>query len=825
MIGWMTASGSSRCAARAGLLGLAVLTLALLAPATAQPAADNDRPGPYVFIYGLQGAGAAETARSLGCNTLYLDLPTDAPLKIEPTRALIAEAAREGLHVIVGLRTKLAGEYRISAWDAAYAGAVREWIRAVVGGLQGTAGISAWATDHYLERDLSHTEADFRQFLLGRYGSLAALNQSWGTHYARIDEVTRVRADALDQDQVYGVGRPSVDLAEYQRQAFHDVMRLWADEIRAIDAETPLFTGRISLYRSLTAIPDLYDVVQPFMPPDILEPDIATANVQAVQMARRGGRFDVLPWLRIPLPPSRAYSYAALYGWVLEAGLRGAVGVGLEEWERISALTSARNNAVDQLAAALAQAPFAGDAPRPSVAVLYEPYAAGHQFAGTPAYGFLTDYAVDDLASLACAYRPGTIFGGLDYLCLSDLAQVELDRYSAILAPACLSIPPEAAARLGGYVEGGGALFADLGLGMYQSHSWDPTLSPLGAILGISESRDLEDRFGGFKVGETHPAFPSVRVGMEAEGTFVPGEGVNLSLGRFTRRSFEGAATQMEGYAFKGPSWFVHPRAGAIPLATQSVRFDDRQRPYFLGLTVVEVGVGLAVFAPFPAWSYWPPQDALHAAVHCDLFSRRARYRLISDALVDYRVGLSGSDDWLHLSGRGDVATVEVLAGVADHRAFLGAVSTFSAAGRTAAGLRSGVVRLTVDLPEGSMRHCEAIPVRVRPASGEAHARVSVYGPGLVALELGGDGAAWGRERRTGPEGFYGGRETRIRLNIDDGLYPVEPGSRHEVSLVEGRDSTQTMLVTADHRGRLDFWLTTAGGRLQVSPAPDDAGG
>ena len=596
-------------------------------------------------------------------------------------------------------------------------------------------------------------------------------------------------------------------------------MALWAREIRRLDTETPLMTGRISLYRSLTALPDEYDIVQPHLPPDVLEPDMRTHNVQGVEVARMAGRFDVIPWLRIPLPPSEVYRDNALYDWVIEACLRGAVGVGLEDWSRIANTTAVRNNTLTNLLSALAQAPFVGDQPRPTAAVIYEPYAGGYEFFGTPAWGFIKDFPLRDVAELAGGYRLGSIFGGLDYLVMDDVAGAELESYSVIFLPTCLSLPPDAAEALQSYVERGGAIFADLGLGMYQSRSWSPTDSPLAVLLGAAGAMEPADRFGTFRTGEAHPAFPSVMRGMEAQGVFVPSEGVSRSTGHVSQRTFEGAASERRGYAFQGPSWFVRLSSSAIPLATQSVRFDEEQNPYFLGLTVSSIGGGLGVYAPFSAWSWWPPEDALHAAVHTDLLSRRARYRLLSGVLVEPAVGLSGSDDWLHLFRRVGEGAVDVLAGAADHRAYLGATSTFSAADRTASGARSGIVRLRVDLPGRTLRHCEAIPVRLRPATGQCQARVSFYSAGLVMLEVGGSGSVWGRRKRDLPERFYGGAATAIRFTVDDALYPVEPGSSHQVSLIEGRDRSNAMTVTADHRGRLDFWLTTAGGRVEISPA------
>jgi len=796
-----------------------LILVGLLSVASAIAArADDARPGPFVFVYGLQGPGAAETARSLGCNTIYFDLPRDAPMHLGEIRDSISEAREQGLQVIVGLRTKLDGSFPITASDEEYAGSCREWIASVVSGLAGTEGIDAWATDHYLERDITHSEDEFRAFLLDRHGSLEGINEAWGTEYRHLGEITRSRARALDENETYGVGRATVDVAEYERRAFHDVMALWADEVRRHDPDTTLMTGRISLYRSLTAIPTTYDVVQPFMPPDILERDLATHNVQAVQIGRRGGRFEVIPWLSVPVPPSEAYAQFGLSRWIMEAGLRGAIGVGLMDADRVGYSAAVRRNIVEQLSDALAARPFEPTPPEPCAAVLYEPYAGGHHFHGTPAWGYVEDFPSTDLAELAFNYRTGTVLGGLDYLCLEDLEDADLDRYSAILAPICLSVPPQQQEILRRYVERGGALFADLGFGVYEARYWNPAMGPMSALLGIAAAIEPAHRYGGFVVGELHPDFPSVQPGMEASGTFVPGQGENVSMGNIRRHSFLGAATEMQGYAFQGPSWYVNLLASAIPLATQNVRHDDEQRPYFLGVSVHQIGPGLALFAPFPAWSHWPPSDNLHAAIHGDLLARRASYRVIAPTFLGSEIGVSGSPDHLSLLSRGASGTVEILA-AADHRAWLGAEATFSASSREPDGRRTGDALLAVNLPRGGMVHCRAVPLRIRPASGTAHAIVTEFGSGRIAFELGGTGASWGAERRDGPPRFYGGLATRIRISVEDGAYAIEPGSEHVVSVREGRESLSVTRAIADHRGVLDFWLTVAGGTVTITPA------
>ena len=788
-------------------------------------AGERSPAGPFVFVYGLQGPGAPQKASALGCNTIYLDLPPDAPAQLAALRALIDEAADAGLSVIVGLRTKLDGAYTISATKAEYREALRERLHAVVGGLRDAPGVVGWATDHYLERDLKPSSAGFRDFLLATHGSLEGINAFWGTGYRSLGQINQIAATALDDEQQFGVGRPSIDAAEYERRAFRDVMQLWADEVRRLDPDRLLFTGRISLYRSLAAIPYAYDVVMPFMPPDVLDADELTHNVHCVEMARRGGRFEVVPSLRVPVPPSKLYAADALISWIMEARLRGAVGIGLEDWSRVSAYEDVFERVSEQLAAALGQPSLSHESPSPPAAVLYEPYAGGREFYDRAAYGYIEDFVVPDFAALAYGYRRGTVFGGLDYLCLQDLAEVSLDRYSVVFAPLCLRLPAPAAAALQRYVQSGGALMADLGLGMYEAGSWDPAASPLAPLLGIAQAMDMDARVGDLRVGNLHTKLPSVTLGLRSTGTFVPGQVQRLDGSLMSQQKFHGSASEMQGYTFQGPSCFVRLHTGTIPLASMSRRFDKERRPFFLGLMANDAGSGLSVFGSYPVWSYWPPQDYLHAALHLDLIGRRASYRVLQPGLVAGEVELAGSEQGVYLYNRGGRTSVDVLAGKADHRAYLGAVTTFSAAERDGSGRRTGLARLHMDLPAGGLAQATVLPLRVRPYQGEASVRVICCSAGLVSMQVGGSGSEPRASRNPAAGGprFVGGEPTMMRFTLDSGAYPIAPRSRHYVTRQEDGQQPESLLLTADHAGRLDLSMSFRGGGLSVVPAATSA--
>ncbi len=775
-----------------------------------------DRPGPFIFIHGLQGRDAAQIAPALGCNTIYFDLPIDAPLNIASVRAFIAEAHEADLSVIIGLRTSMQGQYPVTPTDAEYLAAMREWVGGVVGGLRDELGIVGWATDHDLERDIAFSDADFRRHLLTTHGSLDGLNLAWGTRFLTMAQVGRSAVAELDADQPFGVGRASIDLAEYRRGVFRELMQIWADEVRRHDSGHLLFTGRISRYRGLTAVPDAFDVVLPCARPDVLERDLLTHNVQAVQIARRGGKFEVIPWLRVPLPLSQAATSRALSAWIAEAGMRGAIGVCLEDWSRINASDRSINDVAEQVPGALAMQPFTQEPPAPVAAVIYSPYAGGPGKLGTP-YGYLPEFEDSDLAALAYGYRGGTIFGGLDYLCPEDLPEVDLSRYSVLLAPMCLSLPADAVETLSSYLRAGGALLADIGLGMYQAGSWAPSATALAPQLGVAGNMAIAARFGDFRVGQPHPQLPSVTKGLQATGIFVPGKPVDVGGGSSRGGSFTGAATQFQGHPFQGPSCFVALRDGAIPLATMSVRYDDASIPHFLGLVANGLGDGLAVFGALPLWTYWPAEDTLHGALHLDLIRRRATWRLLKPGLLTEGVQISSSQDMAHLLNRGAATQAQVLCATADHRAFLGAITVFSASETDATGRRTGRVRLNIDLPAGALTHVEATAVQLRPAQGECCVRMSCYGPGLIAMHVGGQGAVW-RSRREQAPTFHDGQSSTIRFGVEDGTYPVSPGSTHQVTWQEVRQQPRSATVTADHRGRLDFSLVIAGAQVWVRP-------
>ena len=125
-------------------------------------------------------------------------------------------------------------------------------------------------------------------------------------------------------------------------------------------------------------------------------------------------------------------------------------------------------------------------------------------------------------------------------------------------------------------------------------------MGPLAPLLGIAGAMELDSRVGEMTVGAMIAALPWVRTGARAHGSFVPGQGQSVTEGPSTRYTFTGPASQTRSYLFMGPSCFVRPQSTAVPLATASMRRDDQNRPYFMGLLANTIGPGLSLFGSSP---------------------------------------------------------------------------------------------------------------------------------------------------------------------------------------------------------------------------------
>jgi hypothetical protein len=763
------------------------------------------------FCYGLQDRSDLPLVTQLGLNTLYLELsPADA-LNVQPRRDLIRAAHNSGLQVIVALPTLLTPAFRVSPYDEAYRNAVRETIVSLVSRLQDEPGVSAWATGSALERRLDFNDGDFRAYLQQGYPTVEALNAQWGSRYRLWSSVTMEEARKADERAAYKVGPASVDLANYKAEAYRQTMVWWLQAIRECDETRPVLTGRVTLYRSLLSIPEGYDTVCVSMPPDVLEPDLQAHNPQALDLARRGGQFRVLPVFRVPSNASPVYASGGLREWAQQAALHGARGYGIEDWNLLSYMVaieerkSARSQFLLNALRDAAQVDFSLT-PEPTAAIIHSPYASGFEVTKQPVYGYLPDYLPGEPSGLVHALRLGTRYGLVDYLSVGDLRHVDLQRYGCVLAPACLDLPAPQAGQLQEYVHGGGALVADLGLGMYQMRSWTALPEVLRETFGIVAMGELKERLGSLTAAEGLRVLAPWPRGLQATGVFSP------------RNTATASATERRSYPVSGWAAEAQLLEGAGPIATMSVRFDPEKRPLFAGVVGAQYGAGVALYATHPLWQYWPLTDPLSQVLHARLMARGAAYELTQSGLLQSELYFAAGKDEVGLYNRGKRAVVgQVWAHDAGSHAYLNAAAQFAAA-PAQAGLKPGTALLQVGVPAGEGMRLRRTGLVVQPHAGDATALVSEYGPQRVVFQIAGAGAT---ARRVRDElRLQGGQDVGVRVILQGGVYALAPQSRHRVVL-QTRGAEREATVTAGPAGELDLSAVYRNSTVTVTPAAE----
>lgn len=807
------------------LVCTAVICLAVAADGAAT-ATSVPVPSPLLFIYGAQAPQDILQLPDLGVTALYLDLEVEDLSRLADLNARIALAADHGLKTILAIPTVPRSFVSPpSVGGERYRQKVVELITAVIGHFRDNPHVVAWATGDYLERHLDYNAEDLRTFLRRRYGNLQALNDSWGTDFGDWGKVSREAAQQVDDKQPFGVGRALVDEADFRRQAFHDLLTLWAETIRALDTTRPLLTGRISLYRDLLAVPPGYDAVCPFTPPDELEPDLLTHNVHAVDMARGQGQRPVVPCLRVPVDEG-SYTRGELARWIALAALHGAVGIGLDSWDRLQtgpAPRAIRRELSRVLRSVRAANPFRVR-PRPTIAFLYEPYGSGLEGPeNRPAYGYIPDFSPGEPTNPFAAFRLGTRFGLADYLSLDDLPLTDLSRYGVLFAPLALRLPDGAQRQLAEFVRGGGALVADLGLGVYETGSWLMLPEQLGLLCGIRRLAAMQDVRRDLTVSWVPPWLPSLPFGARTQGCFAsrgktlaPGQGSYTGGGTRGTRVRESSAAERVPRHVVGPACRAALEEGTGAVATLDVQYLDGQRVVG-GLMGRQSGQGVVCFATHRLWANWVTSDPVYMAFHGDLCARRAAVELLGSALWTEGVCVTAMAPRgiAVVNARAVSTAADVLYRDAAHALYTDAWCLYSAEAVTEQGLRSGAARLSVVLPPLSVTTCQPTPILVQPFEGTCLARLLQQEPTRLVLQVAGDRATLSTDQK-GNVTMGSGVPTQVRFTVRNGIYRVHPGSVHRVTQLEGSRVVSQSLVTASGEGELRFSETIRGGVLSL---------
>ena len=798
-------AGTSATAVASRLSWVLLLLLLSLAVCAA-----GDRPGPFTFVYGLDRGGTLADLQHFGVNSLYMDLQPDELEDLTLVREQVREAAAAGYHVIVGLPTTELGRYRVSPYSEQYRNAATELIHRVILQLRDETGISAWATGHYLEKHLSYDDRDFRQFLQDRYGSLERLNRMWETSFSLWGAVDQETALNADPDMPFGIGRAAVDVADYRHFAFGAVMSHWAETVKSLDESRPLMTGCVTLYRSLPAIPETYDIIAVSLPPDVIKPsaerygDGLTHNVDGIDLARRGGRFEVIPVLRVPLPHEPGYS-RGLRDWILAADLHGARGIAIENWQRYVQYPEIAARSVRLLNETWPLVDFRGE-PQPPVAVLYSPYAEGVQVVGQPVYGHLKGFGSGTPGELMAGLRQGTCFGLTDYLAVEDLGRVNLSRYGLIIAPAALSLNESQSQLLSDYVRAGGALIADLGFGLHHTGTWLRLPGPGWGLFGISELRPGEARAGDLTLSGSMDEFPHLSHGMKTTGTFravVGGSG-------------GGPRTYQAGtYSVSSYTAYALVMQGALGLAVLRTDTSGDQGPAIAGLICNRYGRGLGLFATHQLYSHWPLSDRVSTALHYDLIRRQASCELVDGPFLRSDVAISLEQDRVRLFNCSDRQAVHSVALYGQGDRLIEGVVTVNHA---AYGGQPQRQFFEAHVPSHSIRNLRLTGITAQPYEAHVSVVIADCSEPLVRLVAAGPGARPAPTRENPHQFQRPEAAVRVRFAVrDDGTYAVADGSRHQVTIRPDRGNSRTLEVVAS-QGQISFTADIYRDQITISP-------
>jgi hypothetical protein len=788
------------------LLACACVMLALAPVATTQEAERRLPDEPLLWAYGADDLGSLPYVKSLGLNTVMLEMKAPlTPDELQRAKRTVQEAQEYGLHVIVGLPLTMHEIYSTTLANRQYVKGIGEYVREVVAALKDEPGIIGWAAGDYLERDLQVTDGEFQDYLLHKYGSVAELQAAWGVKVTSVRSITMEATPKLDDDLPFAMGMPSVDLADFQALKYREMMQFWADLVRGVtDNRGLLFTGRVTLYRSLPNVPDDYDVIVISMPPALLEPDWITHNVQGIDIARRCGKRKVIPCLRLFLPgeAGELALIQALPEWMMEAAVHGASGLSFEAPPEVLGEPVVQ----DQWREALkwmADQPAWDSRPRGAAAILYEPYADGFEALGVPVYGYIKGLSNREPTDLFHSFSRGTRYGGVDCLTLADLAAEDLSRYSVILAPMALNLPEEAQQRLTDYVKEGGVLLADIGAGFVQTGSWRVLPPQLAALCGITGFTEMKSMAGNLTIHQPHHVLPSLPSGAETKGDFEGG--------------VPGRITGPGGYAMSGWTGFAEVPSGTTPLARLAMSLTEDKKPTFAGIVAHDVGTGTALFVTHRLWSNWLPQHRLFEAFHGDLWQRRATVELLDAKFVAPAMEICENENGsVTLYNPGRAQRIQVALYAAEHRLFEGAVCQFTSLLVGETGLRTGGVLATLDAAQHTSLRLAPTPIEVRPYDGVTTACVTSYEPERIALIVGGQGSA--PAGRPGRLTISPGHPERVRVTISSGRYAVEPRSRHVVRTSDPGESAAEQTLTADNQGRLLLELTGRDTTVEIRP-------
>jgi len=621
---------------------------------------------------------------------------------------------------------------------------------------------------------LSARDSDFQQYLHTRYATLKALNDRWDFHFESWEKVHA--QTILDREKQMPGSSPFslLELARYQSLVPARLMAWWVQQVRGQDKQHLIFAGAQRSYRSLVSLPPSINGVVTECFPGVVEVDRENHNPQAIDLARHGNRFIVIAGIL-----ARNIDAAHYANYLYIGPMHGAAGIGVFDWE---VLLNSREHADITYRAMtdIWQRRLLGRVSAPSTAIVYNPYALGLTGMNKSFYGFSPGLGYYSPGFPLSIFRGGTSFGQIDLLAADDLARIPLAKYHTILLPAVFDLPTPSQDALLTFVDGGGTVVADLGVGTLQADS-NLYFMPvrLQALFGIMCVPGLQEVRLNLEVYRQHPYFPSLMPGLRTTGL------LGYTVMHLAR------VIPMPGTDYL----FQMVEANKPMSLPEPHPYKPLDRVPTRGMFIAQHGRGWAIYAPFPLYQFWMPGgNTLFEEFHSDLFSKGSSVALQRPIdflpalcqLAEYNDGSVAV--WTKDQSKPVVALFNPI-----HRVFC------TAGGTCTLGQKYSELRYD----RAGYSSADPLPMLVDPLRFPVSFAPLQISPQALSFQVDTDD-----EHAAQP----------VELHFRSGLYAIKPHSSHHLMLlVDAKAGWQDQVVQADDTGRLNVTLPAARCRLYLT--------
>ncbi|MBW3638143.1 MAG: hypothetical protein KY445_16990, partial [Armatimonadetes bacterium] len=294
----------------------------------APPSPLASRLSPLFWADGITRAGELDAYKAQGFNVVVVRLSWRASpngeisaFDLAPQRAFAEEAARRGLKVIYALPaapTGLETPFRLSANSGAYVSLWTAWLQGAVASLRDTPNLIGWMLPDDPRALPYFDDAGFQSWISQNYADVGVVNRQWKARFESLDDLSISGVNQLisnwsgeapltekerqssvvtrrQTEEGWAFHPAALALAHYKWDAYRALVTTWVGALRGEDKTHLVLSGRTPDYAQLLSLPAGIDVAVPDLAPDAGENDIVTHNPQAIDIARRGGKFGVLP--------------------------------------------------------------------------------------------------------------------------------------------------------------------------------------------------------------------------------------------------------------------------------------------------------------------------------------------------------------------------------------------------------------------------------------------------------------------------------------------------------------------------------------------------